>query len=101
MTRKCYCVCGGIGKKFSTTNFSNVEDVRKWVDDYFDWKQPSFYHRGIHQLFDRWQKTIDSNDELLIFNFRNKYDFNKAVFDLKRLLSTYTPNILIWFVYLY
>ena len=34
---------------------------------------------------------------ILIFNFCNKYGFNKDVFDLKRLLSTYTPNILYFY----
>lgn len=43
--------------------FSNVEDVRKWLDSYFASKPPSFYREGIHHLPDKWQKTIDSNGE--------------------------------------
>lgn len=43
--------------------FTKVEDVRKWLDDYFASKPPSFYREGIHHLPDKWQKTIDSNGE--------------------------------------
>lgn len=43
--------------------FSNVEDVRKWLDSYFASKSISFYREGIHHLPDKWQRTIDSNGE--------------------------------------
>lgn len=43
--------------------FSKVEDVRKWLDDYFTSEPQSFYREGIHHLPDKWQKTIDSNGE--------------------------------------
>lgn len=43
--------------------FSKVEDVRKWLDEYFASKPISFYRDGIHHLPDRWQKAIDSNGE--------------------------------------
>lgn len=43
--------------------FSKIEDVRKWLDDYFASKPHSFYREGIHDLPNKWQKTIDSNGD--------------------------------------
>ncbi|XP_066159070.1 uncharacterized protein [Euwallacea fornicatus] len=39
--------------------FFNVEDIRKWLDNYFSSKPLNFYHEGIHHLPSKWQKTID------------------------------------------
>lgn len=43
--------------------FTKVEDVRKWLDEYFASKPPSFYREGIRKLPDKWQKTIDNDGE--------------------------------------
>lgn len=42
-------------------HFSNVEEARKWLDDYFASKPPSFYRD--RKLPHKWQKIIDSNGE--------------------------------------
>lgn len=43
--------------------FSEISDVRKWLDDYFESKPSSWYRTGIRELPDKWQQTIDNNGE--------------------------------------
>lgn len=43
------------------TRFRNVEEVRKWVDEWIKNKQTSFYRDGIAKLPERWEKVIESN----------------------------------------
>lgn len=41
--------------------FTNEHEARKWVSDFFDSKDESFYRRGIHLLPERWAKVVESD----------------------------------------
>lgn len=40
--------------------FRNVEEIRKWLDDFIASKPMSFFRQGIRQLPERWQKVIEN-----------------------------------------
>jgi len=42
------------------THFHNFENVRKFVENWINSKEESFYHRGIHFLPERWEKVIQN-----------------------------------------
>lgn len=46
------------GKKFS-----NVDEMRVSLGEFFDSKLPAFYHRGIYLLPEKWQEVIDVDGE--------------------------------------
>jgi hypothetical protein len=43
--------------------FHTEEDVKTWVQRYFDSKPASFYERGIRDLASRWLKVVESDGE--------------------------------------
>ena len=43
--------------------FTLYENVREWLDNWFDLKDKQFYWRGIHHLPERWEKCVNSNEE--------------------------------------
>ena len=45
----------------SGVEFSDGNEVEKWVSGYFASQSPQFYRDGIRKFFQQWQKTIDSN----------------------------------------
>lgn len=45
--------------------FNEVEEVRKWVSDFFKQQPREFFKRGIHSLREKWQSVIDNNGEYL------------------------------------
>ena len=45
------------------TRFRNVEEVRKWVDNWLASKPSSFYREGITKLPERWEKVISNNGQ--------------------------------------
>ncbi|UYV78730.1 hypothetical protein LAZ67_16002582 [Cordylochernes scorpioides] len=40
-----------------TPHFSNNDDVKKWIYEWIAAKEPAFFHDGIHQLPERWEKA--------------------------------------------
>ena len=42
-------------------SFSNVDDLKNHLDEYFESKPQSFYRDGIRQLPIKWAKVIDNN----------------------------------------
>ena len=42
-------------------SFSNVDDLKNHLDEYFQSKPQSFYRDGIRQLSIKWGKIIDNN----------------------------------------
>ncbi len=52
--------------KLRDEQFKNVEEVKKWVEDYFGSQPAEFFHSGITKLRERWRKTIDVNGEYFI-----------------------------------
>uniref|UniRef100_A0A1I7X0S9 Histone-lysine N-methyltransferase SETMAR n=1 Tax=Heterorhabditis bacteriophora TaxID=37862 RepID=A0A1I7X0S9_HETBA len=40
--------------------FRDAAEVRKWIDDFIASKPTSFFHEGIRELPERWQKVIES-----------------------------------------
>ena len=58
-----YYVFASMGHVLSDQHFISYENVRKWLDDWFASKERQFFWRGIHQLPDRWEKCIASDDQ--------------------------------------
>ena len=49
----------------SEIHFRNVEEVRKWVDDWIAHKDEDFFNRGIHKLPGRWREVIANDGEYI------------------------------------
>ena len=58
-----YYLFASTGHALSDQRFTSYENVRKWLDDWFAWKERQFSWRGIHQLPDRWEKCIASDGQ--------------------------------------
>lgn len=47
------------------TQFETVDDIRSWIDEYFDTLDHQFFRDGMHKLPERWLQVIQSNGECL------------------------------------
>jgi len=45
------------------SSFTSYQDVRKWLDDWFDSKEQQFFWRGIHKLSNMWKKCIATDGQ--------------------------------------
>ena len=50
-----------MGHALAKQRFDSYENVKKWLDDWFDLKREQFFWRGIHKLPKRWEKYVASN----------------------------------------
>ena len=48
------------------TNFSNEDQVREFVENFFTSKPAEFYAKGIEELPDKWQQVIANDGEYII-----------------------------------
>jgi len=55
-----YHLFSSMGHALAERQFDSYEDVRKWLDEWFASKDEKFFWRGIHKLFERWEKCIIS-----------------------------------------
>ena len=46
-------------------NFSNSDDLKSYLAEFFDVKDQKFYQRWIVKLAERWQKIIEQNGRYL------------------------------------
>ena len=49
------------------TNFSNEDQVREFVENFFRSKPPEFYAKEIEELPNKWQKVIANDGEYIIY----------------------------------
>ena len=52
-----------LGHALAEQRFTLYENVREWLDNWFDSKDEQFYWRGIHHLPVRWEKCVNSNGD--------------------------------------
>jgi histone-lysine N-methyltransferase SETMAR len=46
--------------------FKEVQEVEKWIADFFASKQANFYAEGIHSLHGRWKQIMLTNGEYIV-----------------------------------
>ena len=46
--------------------FEKEEDVKTYLDDFFDSKKRKFYQEGIESLRDRWRWVVDNKGQYFI-----------------------------------
>ena len=63
MTLSDYHFFASLGHALAEQRFTSYENVREWLDDWFDLREEQFYWRGIHHLPDRWEKCVNSNGD--------------------------------------
>ena len=56
-----YHLFSSMGHALAEQRFDSYENVKKWLDDWFDSKNEQFFWRGIHKLPERWEKCVASN----------------------------------------
>ena len=49
------------GYALAEQRFTSYENVREWLDNWFDLKDEQFYWRGIHHPPEKWEKYVNSN----------------------------------------
>ena len=58
---KNYHLFASLGHALAEKRFTSYENVREWLDNWFDLKDEQFYWRGIHHLPERWEKCVNNN----------------------------------------
>ena len=46
--------------------FDSEEDLKNWLNKFFDTRPADFWWNGFNQLVDRWAKVVNSNGEYTI-----------------------------------
>ena len=54
-----------LGNDLKGRKFENEEEIKRYLQDFFDSKSKEFYTRGIRDLPRRWVEVIDSNGEYI------------------------------------
>lgn len=50
-------------KNLADQHFSSLEDMKKWLESWFDSKGESFFRRGIDLLPEKWEKVVASDGQ--------------------------------------
>ena len=58
-----YHLFASLGDVLTEQRFTSYENVREWLDNWFDLKDEQVYWRGIHHLPERWGKCVNSNGD--------------------------------------
>ena len=58
-----YHLFASLGHALAEQRFTLYENVREWLDNWFDLKDEQFYWRGIQHLPERWEKCVNSNGD--------------------------------------
>ena len=58
-----YHLFASLGHALAEQRFTSYENVREWLDKWFDLKDEQFYWHGIHHLPARWEKCVNSNGD--------------------------------------
>ena len=58
-----YYLFASMGHALAEQRFDSYENVKKWLDDWFDSKDKQFFWSGIHKLPGRWEKCVDSDGQ--------------------------------------
>ena len=46
--------------------FDNEEDLKNWVNNFFDTRPGDFWRKGIDKLVERWEEVVNSDGEYII-----------------------------------
>ena len=58
-----YHLFDSLGHVLAEQRFTSYENVREWLDNWFDLKDEQFHWPGIHHLFERCEKCVNSNGD--------------------------------------
>ena len=47
--------------------FNNEEDLKNWLNKFFNTRSGDFWQNGIDKLIERWEKVVNSNGEYIIY----------------------------------
>ena len=47
--------------------FGNEEDLKNWLNKFFDTRPGEFWRNGIDKLVERWEEVVNSNGEYIIY----------------------------------
>lgn len=51
---------------FSVKSNKTFENLKKWLNNFFDTKPANFYQNGIKKLIERWEQIVNNNGEQLL-----------------------------------
>ena len=58
-----YHLFASLDHALAEQRFPSYENVREWLDNWFDLKAEQFYWSGIHHLPERWEKRVNRNGD--------------------------------------
>ena len=58
-----YHLFASMGHSLAEQRFANLEEVEKWLVEWFALKEKKFFWNGIHDLPERWVKCVESNGQ--------------------------------------
>ncbi|UYV66440.1 hypothetical protein LAZ67_4001681 [Cordylochernes scorpioides] len=48
------------------TTFDDEEDLKTWLNNFFDTRPGDFWRNGINKLVERWEEVVNNNGEYII-----------------------------------
>ena len=61
-----YCLLRSMQHALAENKFENSNQVKIWVQNYFDTQPAEFFKDGIRSLRDKWRMVIDNNGEYIV-----------------------------------
>ena len=52
---------------YEGVTFDNEEDLKNWLNKFFDTRPGDFWQNGINKLVERWKEVVNSNRENIIY----------------------------------
>ena len=49
--------------------FNNKEDLKNWLNKFFNTRPGDFWQNSINKLVERWEEVVNSNGEYIIYYF--------------------------------
>ncbi|UYV78600.1 hypothetical protein LAZ67_16002110 [Cordylochernes scorpioides] len=48
------------------TTFDDEEDLKTWLNNFFDTRLGNFWRKGINKIVERWEEVVNNNEEYII-----------------------------------
>ena len=62
-----YYLFRSLSNHMRSVTFDNEEDLKNWLNKFFDTRPGDFWRNGIDKLVERWEEVVNSNGEYIIY----------------------------------
>ena len=61
-----YHLFRSLSNQMRGVTFDGEEDLKNWLNNFFDTRPGDFWRNGINKLVERWEEVVNSNGEYII-----------------------------------